>query len=248
MDIRKDLLVNAWYTGGVNVIDFTNPEKLREIAWYDITASARLARTTGPPTPMSGLASARTEFPSTHRTGFTSADRPWLRGLSGQRASAQDDARPPQPTNDGLVSPTLQACGRAALVAALPFFRACCPGDRRGRAGHPERKTGGAPLERRARALPGRRRSRRATSSTTTRGRARAHPAPARPAVHDEALPRGIAGGSFFQKQAPKGMPDWIPTRRFRTWPREGETRLVDFPLVNAPRRCSGWCRCTAST
>ena len=44
----------------------------------------------------------------------------------------------------------------------------------------------------------------------------------------------GIAGDSFFQKQAPKGMPSWIPTRQFRTWPREGESRLVDFPLVNA--------------
>ncbi|MGH7357673.1 MAG: DNA polymerase domain-containing protein, partial [Candidatus Rokuibacteriota bacterium] len=43
----------------------------------------------------------------------------------------------------------------------------------------------------------------------------------------------GAAGPSFFQKNAPKGMPDWIPTRRFRTWPREVESRLVDFPLVN---------------
>jgi bifunctional non-homologous end joining protein LigD len=43
----------------------------------------------------------------------------------------------------------------------------------------------------------------------------------------------GAAGPAFFQKNAPKGMPDWIPTRRFRTWPREGESRLVDFPLVN---------------
>ncbi len=43
----------------------------------------------------------------------------------------------------------------------------------------------------------------------------------------------GAAGGGFFQKQAPKGMPAWIPTRTFRTWPREGESRLVDFPLVN---------------
>jgi bifunctional non-homologous end joining protein LigD len=43
----------------------------------------------------------------------------------------------------------------------------------------------------------------------------------------------GLAGGSFFQKQAPKGMPAWIKTRQFRTWPREGGSRLVDFPLVN---------------
>ncbi len=46
----------------------------------------------------------------------------------------------------------------------------------------------------------------------------------------------GLPGGSFFQKQAPKGMPDWIPTRQFRTWPRggKGESRLVDFPLVES--------------
>ena len=43
----------------------------------------------------------------------------------------------------------------------------------------------------------------------------------------------GLPGGSFFQKQAPKGIPSWIPTRQFRTWPREGGSRLVDFPLVN---------------
>jgi bifunctional non-homologous end joining protein LigD len=44
----------------------------------------------------------------------------------------------------------------------------------------------------------------------------------------------GITGQPFFQKQAPKGMPKWIPTRQFRTWPREGDSRLVDFPLVNS--------------
>jgi bifunctional non-homologous end joining protein LigD len=46
----------------------------------------------------------------------------------------------------------------------------------------------------------------------------------------------GLEGGAFFQKQAPKGMPEWIPTRQFRTWPRggKGESRLVDFPLVNS--------------
>jgi bifunctional non-homologous end joining protein LigD len=44
----------------------------------------------------------------------------------------------------------------------------------------------------------------------------------------------GLPGGSFFQKQAPKGIPDWIPTRQFRTFPREGGSRLVDFPLINS--------------
>ena len=44
----------------------------------------------------------------------------------------------------------------------------------------------------------------------------------------------GIAGDGFFQKQAPKGMPSWIPTRRFTTHPREGGAREVDFPLVDS--------------
>jgi bifunctional non-homologous end joining protein LigD len=46
----------------------------------------------------------------------------------------------------------------------------------------------------------------------------------------------GLPGGAFFQKQAPKGMPSWIPTREFRTWPRggKGDSRLVDFPLVDS--------------
>jgi LVIVD repeat len=34
MGIKRDLLVNAWYTGGVDVIDFSKPTKLKEIAYY----------------------------------------------------------------------------------------------------------------------------------------------------------------------------------------------------------------------
>jgi bifunctional non-homologous end joining protein LigD len=45
----------------------------------------------------------------------------------------------------------------------------------------------------------------------------------------------GLAAEGFFQKQAPKGMPSWIPTRQFETHPRGGgSSRLVDFPLVNS--------------
>jgi bifunctional non-homologous end joining protein LigD len=45
----------------------------------------------------------------------------------------------------------------------------------------------------------------------------------------------GLPGGPFFQKQAPKGMPDWIPTRQFQTVQRDGKAvRMVDFPLVNS--------------
>jgi bifunctional non-homologous end joining protein LigD len=43
----------------------------------------------------------------------------------------------------------------------------------------------------------------------------------------------GIHRGSFFQKQAPKGLPSWVKTKQFRTYPREGGSRLVDFVLVN---------------
>ena len=35
MNIERDLLVNAWYTGGVDVIDFTKATRLKEIAYYD---------------------------------------------------------------------------------------------------------------------------------------------------------------------------------------------------------------------
>jgi bifunctional non-homologous end joining protein LigD len=45
--------------------------------------------------------------------------------------------------------------------------------------------------------------------------------------------PHGIREQAYFHKQAPKGKPSWIPTRKFRTWPRAGESRLVDFTLVN---------------
>jgi bifunctional non-homologous end joining protein LigD len=46
--------------------------------------------------------------------------------------------------------------------------------------------------------------------------------------------PHGIHAESYFQKQAPKGLPDSIPTRQFTTHPREGGSRLVDFVLVNS--------------
>jgi hypothetical protein len=35
MGIQADLLVNAWYSGGVDVIDFTKATRLKEVAYYD---------------------------------------------------------------------------------------------------------------------------------------------------------------------------------------------------------------------
>jgi len=46
--------------------------------------------------------------------------------------------------------------------------------------------------------------------------------------------PHGITQDAYFQKQAPKGIPQWIPTRQFVTHPRDGGARLVDFALVNS--------------
>ncbi len=46
--------------------------------------------------------------------------------------------------------------------------------------------------------------------------------------------PDGIEGGHFFQKDAPKHMPDWIPTRAYRSTSRATrEKRTISYPLVN---------------
>jgi bifunctional non-homologous end joining protein LigD len=47
--------------------------------------------------------------------------------------------------------------------------------------------------------------------------------------------PDGIEGGFFFQKDAPKHMPDWIPTVAMEASTRErpSRKRVIDFPLVN---------------
>jgi hypothetical protein len=42
LGMDRDILVNAWYMGGVNVIDFTKPTALREIAYYDIAGAGDL--------------------------------------------------------------------------------------------------------------------------------------------------------------------------------------------------------------
>ena len=46
--------------------------------------------------------------------------------------------------------------------------------------------------------------------------------------------PDGWQGNHFFQKDAPKHMPDWIPTRAFRASSRETrQKRTIRYPLVN---------------
>jgi bifunctional non-homologous end joining protein LigD len=46
--------------------------------------------------------------------------------------------------------------------------------------------------------------------------------------------PHGITGEVYFQKQVPRGAPEWVPTRQFTTHPRDGGSRQVDFALVNS--------------
>jgi hypothetical protein len=41
-NFNRDLLVNAWYMGGVDVIDFSNPSSPKEIAFYDVAPDGRL--------------------------------------------------------------------------------------------------------------------------------------------------------------------------------------------------------------
>jgi bifunctional non-homologous end joining protein LigD len=46
--------------------------------------------------------------------------------------------------------------------------------------------------------------------------------------------PHGITEDVYFQKQVPRGTPEWIPTREFTTHPRGGGARQVDFALINS--------------
>jgi bifunctional non-homologous end joining protein LigD len=46
--------------------------------------------------------------------------------------------------------------------------------------------------------------------------------------------PHGITEDVYFQKQVPRGAPDWLETRQFTTHPRGGGSRQVDFALVNS--------------
>jgi bifunctional non-homologous end joining protein LigD len=45
--------------------------------------------------------------------------------------------------------------------------------------------------------------------------------------------PDGWQGKSFFQKQAPSHMPDWIETAPFPASTREGDQRVIDYALVD---------------
>jgi bifunctional non-homologous end joining protein LigD len=46
--------------------------------------------------------------------------------------------------------------------------------------------------------------------------------------------PHGIDGEVYFQKQVPRGAPEWVRTGRFTTHPRGGGSRQVDFALIDS--------------
>ena len=59
----------------------------------------------------------------------------------------------------------------------------------------------------------------------------------------------GLDGGSFFQKQAPKGMPALAPDPAVPDLAARGRQRGSSTSHSSTrPTRSSGWCRCTAST
>ena len=58
------------------------------------------------------------------------------------------------------------------------------------------------------------------------------------PHLHDRPFtmkryPDGWQGKYFFQKDAPSHMPDWIKRAPFPASTRDGEKRIIDYPLVN---------------
>jgi hypothetical protein len=48
---NRDVLIQSWYQGGVSVIDWTNPKKIKEIAWFDRGPFG----TAEPPSPLAGF-------------------------------------------------------------------------------------------------------------------------------------------------------------------------------------------------
>ena len=93
----------------------------------------------------------------------------------------------------------------------------------------------GPPLEPGTRPVPRARDHEAGPVRVLPRDRAGARPAPAQPAVHDEALALRSGRGRLLPEAGAEGDALLDPTRTFRTYPREGESRLVDFPLVNSP-------------
>jgi hypothetical protein len=49
--VGRDILIQSWYQGGLSVIDWTNPKKIQELAWFDRGPFSN----TEPPSPLAGF-------------------------------------------------------------------------------------------------------------------------------------------------------------------------------------------------
>ena len=109
----------------------------------------------------------------------------------------------------------------------------------------------GQALEPRPRPLPGRRDHEGRPLRLLRRGRALDRAASAGQAVHDEALERGAAGRELLPEAGTEGHPD-RGSRPASSRPGREAARASRGSSTSRsstrPMRCSGWCRCTAST
>ena len=146
------------------------------------------------------------------------------RGSSRGRVRRVDARRPP--ARAGLPGTARRQAARRTCRASEPLRRRVSKGaSARSKLLEPRQgllARGGDHEGRPARLLP--------------RRRAGARAAPARPAVHDAALPGRRAGKDFFQKDAPAHMPEWIPTLAVAVHAREPR-READDPLPARERR-----------
>ena len=67
--------------------------------------------------------------------------------------------------------------------------------------------------------------------------------APARPALHAQALPLRHQRPAVLREAGAEGQAAVGSDAAVPHLPREGGSRLVDFALVNEPAALSGWCR-----
>ena len=133
--------------------------------------------------------------------------------------------------------------GRTMVTCARPRTRACARTSRPRRSfrRHPRcrpscaRAAGSSASPTSASRSGPRRGSRRATCSRTTATSRRPSSRICAAGRSRCVATRTAGGASFFQKDAPKHMPDWIETRRFQvsTRARPPERKWIDFPVVN---------------
>ena len=118
MGIKRDLLVNAWYTGGVDVIDFSQPTRLKEIA----TTTRGELRAPGPAYPYTGpMFKTGPGIPVYASDGVT--NNGLAQGMVVYRTIVEKPGvpkagRPPEPADDGPRNAARKRGGGQGLAAA----------------------------------------------------------------------------------------------------------------------------------